>query len=449
VLARPPWRRTVPVRRARCSPPATRRSTRPRTSVASRRRPIRTRSRRFAELRQRIQKCLGFLESVQAKDLAGAEERKFSALAGREWLRRRRLPAAHRAAELLFHATMAYAILRHNGVDLGRWNYIGSIPTKGRLRPDAASSPAGRVRQSGDDAAASRGWRDSTAALIVPARTSCLRRPDAKLGRSGDEQSTSTGWHTKGPRSSSSRTESANGGTSDGPTSGGWEIYHLKDRPPTRIDLRIAGHQLVRQLIKRSNDGGKTGGAGGQPVRVRRGPPAHTCGYDGHAPIRWLWSRRRPIRTRSTPAVETPPCFARPTAQRRASGTAQSIGVLLQPVRVDVPHTILLRSERARTDVLAISSGAPSGPTTRRRGDRSPWLSPSSSPTRPPRSALRFTASRCTARARVLFMHKHWTSMRSGRCRRVVAGGQREPPDDFGPDRRYTRTSRRPSTSSP
>jgi hypothetical protein len=29
-----------------------------------------------------------------------------------------------------FHVTTAYAILRHNGVDLGKMDYLGSIPTK-------------------------------------------------------------------------------------------------------------------------------------------------------------------------------------------------------------------------------------------------------------------------------------------------------------------------------
>jgi hypothetical protein len=29
-----------------------------------------------------------------------------------------------------FHATTAYAILRHNGVDLGKMDYIGSLPAK-------------------------------------------------------------------------------------------------------------------------------------------------------------------------------------------------------------------------------------------------------------------------------------------------------------------------------
>jgi uncharacterized protein len=29
-----------------------------------------------------------------------------------------------------FHATMTYAILRHNGVALGKMDYIGSMPTR-------------------------------------------------------------------------------------------------------------------------------------------------------------------------------------------------------------------------------------------------------------------------------------------------------------------------------
>ena len=85
----------------------------------------------FAELRQRIQKCLGFLESVQAKDLAGAEERKVSPpWLGGKWLRGDDYLLHIALPNFFFHATMAYAILRHNGVDLGKMDYIGSIPTK-------------------------------------------------------------------------------------------------------------------------------------------------------------------------------------------------------------------------------------------------------------------------------------------------------------------------------
>ena len=86
----------------------------------------------FAELRERVQKCLAFLETLEAKDFAGAEERKVSPpwLDGK-WLRGDDYLAHVALPNFFFHATMAYAILRHNGVDLGKMDYIGSIPAQG------------------------------------------------------------------------------------------------------------------------------------------------------------------------------------------------------------------------------------------------------------------------------------------------------------------------------
>ena len=85
----------------------------------------------FAELRQRIQKCLRFLETVQAKDLVGAEERKVSPpWLGGKWLRGDDYLVHVALPNFFFHATMAYAILRHNGVDLGKMDYIGSMPLR-------------------------------------------------------------------------------------------------------------------------------------------------------------------------------------------------------------------------------------------------------------------------------------------------------------------------------
>ncbi len=83
----------------------------------------------FGELRQRIQKCLAFLETVGAKDLAGAEERKVAPpwLQGK-WLRGDDYLIHVAIPNFFFHATMAYAILRHNGVELGKMDYIGSLP---------------------------------------------------------------------------------------------------------------------------------------------------------------------------------------------------------------------------------------------------------------------------------------------------------------------------------
>lgn len=85
----------------------------------------------FAELKQRIQKCLGFLESVPARDLAGADDRKVAPpWLGGKWLRGGDFLAHVALPNFFFHATMAYAILRHNGVELGKMDFIGSMPVQ-------------------------------------------------------------------------------------------------------------------------------------------------------------------------------------------------------------------------------------------------------------------------------------------------------------------------------
>jgi hypothetical protein len=87
--------------------------------------------RTFPELRERIQKCLAFLATVDAKDLAESGERKVAPpwLAGR-WLRGDDYLVHMAIPNFFFHAASAYAILRHNGVDLGKVDFIGSLPTR-------------------------------------------------------------------------------------------------------------------------------------------------------------------------------------------------------------------------------------------------------------------------------------------------------------------------------
>ena len=86
----------------------------------------------FAELRQRIRKCRGFVDSVQPKDFTGAEDRKVSPpWLGGKWLRGDDYLIHVAIPNFFFHATMTYAILRHNGVDLGKMDYVGSLPVQG------------------------------------------------------------------------------------------------------------------------------------------------------------------------------------------------------------------------------------------------------------------------------------------------------------------------------
>jgi hypothetical protein len=85
----------------------------------------------FGELRERIRKCAAFVATVKEQDVAGAEDRKVApSWLGGQWLRGGDYLVHVAVPNFFFHATMAYAILRHNGVQLGKGDYIGSMPTR-------------------------------------------------------------------------------------------------------------------------------------------------------------------------------------------------------------------------------------------------------------------------------------------------------------------------------
>lgn len=85
----------------------------------------------FAELRERIRKCTAFVATVGEQDLAGADERKVAPpwLGGR-WLRGGDYVMHVAVPNFFFHVTTAYAILRHNGVPLGKMDYVGALPAQ-------------------------------------------------------------------------------------------------------------------------------------------------------------------------------------------------------------------------------------------------------------------------------------------------------------------------------
>ena len=82
----------------------------------------------IGELRTRIQKTLAFVDGVKESQYAGAAERKvgFSwapgkTMVGPDYLLQMVIPNTY------FHLSMAYAILRHNGVEIGKMDFLGAI----------------------------------------------------------------------------------------------------------------------------------------------------------------------------------------------------------------------------------------------------------------------------------------------------------------------------------
>jgi len=80
----------------------------------------------FAELKERIAAVRGYMASFDAADLSPEREVHFKAggrdmmLPGEEFLSFYSLP------QFFFHLTTAYDILRHNGVELGKRDYMGA-----------------------------------------------------------------------------------------------------------------------------------------------------------------------------------------------------------------------------------------------------------------------------------------------------------------------------------
>ena len=81
----------------------------------------------FAELAARIDKTLAFIDTFKPAQIDGSEDRdivltiggKPATFKGQQYLLHMALP------NLFFHMSMSYAILRHNGVDIGKRDFIG------------------------------------------------------------------------------------------------------------------------------------------------------------------------------------------------------------------------------------------------------------------------------------------------------------------------------------
>jgi hypothetical protein len=81
----------------------------------------------IAELKARIQKTLDFMASIPAAQLDGTEDKDITIPTGRDSTRTMKAEdylRFHALPNFFFHVTTAYAILRHNGVELGKRDYL-------------------------------------------------------------------------------------------------------------------------------------------------------------------------------------------------------------------------------------------------------------------------------------------------------------------------------------
>ena len=81
------------------------------------------------ELRTRIAKTIDYLKSIPPGSLENSEERDIKVPAGERTLEFKGLAFVQRWAipNVFFHITTAYNILRHNGVDIGKRDFLGNI----------------------------------------------------------------------------------------------------------------------------------------------------------------------------------------------------------------------------------------------------------------------------------------------------------------------------------
>lgn len=83
----------------------------------------------LAELKERISSVASYLDKFTEQDFKDSPTRKITNprwdgqhLLGDEFIQHHMIP------NFYFHMTTAYAIMRHNGIDLGKKDYLGTMP---------------------------------------------------------------------------------------------------------------------------------------------------------------------------------------------------------------------------------------------------------------------------------------------------------------------------------
>jgi hypothetical protein len=82
----------------------------------------------FEELKARIARTIAFINTIRPAQVDGSEDREvvLKFRSGEVKFKGMQYLLGHALPNFYFHATTAYDILRHNGVEVGKRDYIGS-----------------------------------------------------------------------------------------------------------------------------------------------------------------------------------------------------------------------------------------------------------------------------------------------------------------------------------
>jgi len=82
----------------------------------------------IAELQARLAKTVTFMQSVSAAQIDGTEDKAIVIKRGDKETHYKGMQflLGHALPNVYFHASMTYAVLRHNGVEIGKRDYLGT-----------------------------------------------------------------------------------------------------------------------------------------------------------------------------------------------------------------------------------------------------------------------------------------------------------------------------------
>ena len=82
----------------------------------------------IAELQARLAKTVAFMQSVSAAQIDGTEDKAIVIKRGDKETHYKGMQflLGHALPNVYFHSSMTYAVLRHNGVEIGKRDYLGT-----------------------------------------------------------------------------------------------------------------------------------------------------------------------------------------------------------------------------------------------------------------------------------------------------------------------------------